>query len=380
MKHFKNALLILMSGVIIIAMTNLASCSKSSGTTAPPVVPAPTITSVSPLTATTGATVTITGTNLTGATQVTFGGTAATSYTVTSATSIAAVVGTGNSGDVKVVTPGGTATSAGFVFGAPPIDGYDNSNQVGKDSLIAHWSFDVDNEEDISTKQPDLAVKATSLSAGVIGKAVSFDTGYLVFNDLPVFTHPDTLKSFTVSLWVNSANFTGMMSSFYQMTSKVFPDIWGQVQMGANTHWGKGGDTLALDGRLIQINGTGVHDDGFWDPAPGDFMGANKWSLLTITYDGLSTLTYYGNGQVVDTRTTSVVTAPETFILQQPDMTVLIGTFAFTDDGFTNSYSAASHQWAGHGIKASLDDIRVFRAALSTDQIKALYDLGQAGR
>jgi hypothetical protein len=109
-------------------------------------------------------------------------------------------------------------------------------------------------------------------------------------------------------------------------------------------------------------------------------MGANKWSLLTITYDGLNTLTYYGNGQVVDTRTTSVVPTPETFILQQPNMTVLIGTFAFSDDGFTNSYSAASHTWAGHGIKASLDDIRVFKAALSPNQIKALYDLGQAGR
>ena len=36
--------------------------------------------------------------------------------------------------------------------------------------------------------------------------------------------------------------------------------------------------------------------------------------------------------------------------------------------------------WAGHGISASIDDIRMFNAALSASQIKALYDLGKAGR
>jgi hypothetical protein len=379
MKQVKNGLLILMSGFILIAMANLASCSKKSDNNQPPVAAAPTIASFSPTSAPPGTTVTITGTNLTGATSVTFGGTAAASYSVVSGTSITAVVGTGSTGSVSVITAGGSATLAGFTVSQPQIDGYDNSNQVGADSLLAHWSFDVDNEEDISKKQPDIAVKATSITAGVIGKAVSFDTGYLMFNDLPVFKDADTLKAFTVSLWVNTAAFTGTMSSFYQMTSKVFPDIWGQVQLAADTHWGKGGDTLQVDGRLIQIDGSGVHDDGFWDPTEV-FLGANKWSLLTITFDGATTLTYYADGAVLDTRTTAVITAPENFILQQPDMTVLIGTFAFTEDGFTNSVAAAARPWAGHGITASLDDIRVFDAALSPKQIKALYDLGQAGR
>ena len=56
------------------------------------VMPAPTVTTVSPATGPTtgGTSVTITGTNFTGATAVTFGGTAATSFTVNSATSITA--------------------------------------------------------------------------------------------------------------------------------------------------------------------------------------------------------------------------------------------------------------------------------------------------
>ena len=55
-------------------------------------VPVPTITSVSPTSAKTGDTITITGTNFTGATSVTIGGTDCTSFTIVSDTSIACVL------------------------------------------------------------------------------------------------------------------------------------------------------------------------------------------------------------------------------------------------------------------------------------------------
>jgi hypothetical protein len=76
----------------------------------------PTIISFTPNNAATGGTVTITGTNFTGATQVKFGGVAAASFTIMNATTINAVVGTGASGDVSVTTPGGTATLGGFTY------------------------------------------------------------------------------------------------------------------------------------------------------------------------------------------------------------------------------------------------------------------------
>jgi uncharacterized protein (TIGR03437 family) len=59
-----------------------------------------------------GATVKILGTNLTGATRVTFNGTPA-QFTVMSATEIAATVPLGaTTGKVRVTTPGGTLVSA----------------------------------------------------------------------------------------------------------------------------------------------------------------------------------------------------------------------------------------------------------------------------
>lgn len=84
-------------------------------------VPTPVITSFTPTTAATDTTVTITGSNFTGATSVQFGGVPAASFTVTSSTSISAIPGNGASGTVSVVTPGGTATLAGFTYIPPPV-------------------------------------------------------------------------------------------------------------------------------------------------------------------------------------------------------------------------------------------------------------------
>ncbi|GAB3722155.1 hypothetical protein GCM10027594_02800 [Hymenobacter agri] len=76
---------------------------------------APTITSFTPTTGGPGTTVTVTGTNLTGATVVKIGSFTATNFTVVNATTITFVVpsGTGSvNGFISVTTPGGTATSA----------------------------------------------------------------------------------------------------------------------------------------------------------------------------------------------------------------------------------------------------------------------------
>jgi formylglycine-generating enzyme required for sulfatase activity/CxxC motif-containing protein (DUF1111 family)/subtilisin-like proprotein convertase family protein len=85
----------------------------------------PTISSVSPNVGPTagGTAITITGTNLTGTSSVTIGGTAATSVSVVNSTTVTAVTPAGTSGakTVSLTTPGGTANlSNGFTYGLSP--------------------------------------------------------------------------------------------------------------------------------------------------------------------------------------------------------------------------------------------------------------------
>jgi formylglycine-generating enzyme required for sulfatase activity len=90
------------------------------------VAPAPTVSSVSPTSGSTlgGTAITITGTNLTGASSVTVGGVAATSVVVVSPTSITAVTPASTAGakTVAVTTAGGTATlTNGFTYVVPSV-------------------------------------------------------------------------------------------------------------------------------------------------------------------------------------------------------------------------------------------------------------------
>jgi len=114
------------TGTVDVRVTTVGGTSATGASDQYSFVPAPTVSGISPTAGPTagGTTVTITGSNFTGATAVTFGGTTA-SFTVVSATQITATSPAGAAGtvDVRVTTVGGTsATSAAdqFTHVAPP--------------------------------------------------------------------------------------------------------------------------------------------------------------------------------------------------------------------------------------------------------------------
>jgi hypothetical protein len=81
----------------------------------------PVVNSFIPAIGASGTVVTIKGSNFTGATTVSFGGTPAASFTVLSTTTITAVVGAGSTGYVAVTTAIGTDSLAGFSYSTTPF-------------------------------------------------------------------------------------------------------------------------------------------------------------------------------------------------------------------------------------------------------------------
>lgn len=119
------------SGIVDVTVTTAGGTSSVSLADKYSYVPAPVVTGINPASGPTagGTSVVITGSNLTAASAVRFGGTAATSFTVNSSTQITATAPAGAVGavDVTVTTAGGTsATHANDVFtyvAAPTVTG-----------------------------------------------------------------------------------------------------------------------------------------------------------------------------------------------------------------------------------------------------------------
>jgi hypothetical protein len=140
-------------------------------------VPIATVSSFNPVTAPTGTQVIITGTNFINASAVSFGGTPAASFSVTSPTSITAVAGAGTTGPISVVTPGGTGTSSGVftIVNIPLINSITPSSGSTGDAVVLAGS-------NFSPVAADNVVyfggaKATITAASVNSIAVSIPAG-----------------------------------------------------------------------------------------------------------------------------------------------------------------------------------------------------------
>src|SRR5205823_3641635 len=103
------------AGTVDVTVTTTGGTSATGAADQYTYVAAPTVTNVSPAAGTTaaGTSVTITGTNLTGAPAVSFGGTAATTFTVDSPTQITVTAPAHAAGtvDVTVTAAGGTSAT-----------------------------------------------------------------------------------------------------------------------------------------------------------------------------------------------------------------------------------------------------------------------------
>lgn len=111
--------------------------SKGRGWSTSTFSPLPAIQSFTPVSGTADTRVTITGTNLLGASAVMFGGVTAAAFSVTSATQVTATVpATATAGELTLVTPGGNASSSTAFEPVPAITSFSPARAVARTRVL----------------------------------------------------------------------------------------------------------------------------------------------------------------------------------------------------------------------------------------------------
>ncbi len=210
-----------------------------------PPPPTPTVTSFDPTSGNVGTPVTVTGTGFTGATSVTFNGTAA-AFTVTNDTTISTSVPTGAAtGPIAVTTPGGTGTSGtNFTVTTPPptptVTSFDpTSGNVGTPVTVTGTgftgatsvtfngtaaAFTVTNDTTISTSVPTGAATGP-IAVTTPGGTGTSGTNFTVTTPPPtptVTSFDPTSGNVGTPVTVTGTGFTGATSVTFNGTAAAF--------------------------------------------------------------------------------------------------------------------------------------------------------------
>lgn len=206
--------------------------------------------------------------------------------------------------------------------------------------LVAHWLFDDDGliAEDVTGNGNDCAIHdATSIDDGVVGSALRFD-GALAFLQCE-----DTLSIDTISSRITVAAFVRRHA--WQESYRAL--VQREVGVGHYEHF--------FFGFLNNEFRWTVLTDEYSQPASFEMSDEHLgvWMHVAGTYDGVE-LALYVNGE----RYSSL---EHTGTLSPDSSGITMG--AETNDGGTT--------WRAHA-DASLDDVRIYREALSEQEIDAL--------
>lgn len=256
---------------------------------------APSVSSVSPNSGLSsgGTSVTITGSNLTGATDVQFGSTSATSFTVDSDSQISAVspASTDDTVHVTVTTAFGTsATSSAdqFTYGSAPtvtgISPSSGSTAGGTSVIITGTSFS-------STSTVDFGSTAAS--------------SFVIDSDTQISAVSPASSAGTVNITVTTPYGTSATSSADEFTYAEPPTVTGLSRRGGSIN---GGETFFIAG----TNFTGATDVLFGSTSASSFSITSSSSITVVAPAASAGLV---NIQVVTSGGTSATSAASQYMI-----------------------------------------------------------------
>lgn len=203
--------------------------------------------------------------------------------------------------------------------------------------LIAHYKFDGDFKDASGNGNDGSRVGDISFKDdGVMGKCAVFSGGFLNVKSTPAL---NLGKQFTISVWV-------MVDGDNENT--IIDKL---TDIGNNNSY-----AVRAEGKQgVRMTGFMKNYGGYEYIADvGDLALAGNWSHLVITFDGQNG-GFYQNGSLIKTST------------------VYGGDDSISPSGNKVMIGNDENGWM---YKGRMDDLRIYNYALSSDEIKALYNEG----
>ena len=218
----------------------------------------PVITSFTPVTGSTGTVVTIVGFNLNSATAVSFGGTPASGFTIVSADTIRATVGSGATGIVSVTTSIGTASLGGFTYGLPQpvITSFSpDSGAIGTTVLIYGSGFSGVSTVTFGGVAANFSILSDSVISAIVGAGA---TGSIV---VTAPGGPGSLSGFTyIAPPASPFTFTSYSPATGTTGTNIIIRGTGLLNISSVTFGGVSASNIAVisDTMIIATVGTGA--------------------------------------------------------------------------------------------------------------------------
>jgi hypothetical protein len=295
----------------------------------------------------------------------------------------------------------------------PPTNpgGYDSANQIQPSSLIAYFPFN-GNDNDVKSGLVGTN-QGTTFGTGVKGQALQGgDSTWVVvpFGSSASLFSGASLPSFTVSLWIKEAaepiyapsgNYTpgqGPEGVLFMYDGAGDQDL---IHMDIEPYAPTTQDTLSFN---VGLHATGLVTTGTYVGAGGSEglvpnarldTAIGKWTHVVETFDGTSSnFTVYENGTAVfvNSAWSSYAAGPSPVQFLTGGTTdagsVPIGALSFTPApvglvigawaGTAQVGGFTPNQYTG-SFKGLMDELRIYKTALSASDVKSLYILEQAG-
>jgi len=251
------------------------------------------------------------------------------------------------------------------------IDGYSSTDDVYPKNLVAYWSFEDTKNETISKTAPTSSLNDSYVTGGVKGKALKLNAGFVYYATQMDAFKSEALKSFTISQWIQITNNGTKKTMTFQIAR---PGIFnGSLDLRLNTqsYPSTTTDILKVNPRFTTVGG-GSQDNLNATLSPK--IGAAVWTHLVLTYDGTTgVFKMWADGINIGSYNNRG-TGNNLFKSYEPGE-IIIGGCYNTIPGKTVSTDVSFANMTG-----SIDEIRVYNTVLPDAHIKALNNLGKAGK